>query len=154
MKRWNTRQCRSVQSIIGAVENLQSKPFISFIFMLPIDSISYWTGWKFSSQMIAVTFYDFIGTNRRSFGRLLRPSAYDGLRNVTTPSLQKLFFHFVPGKQFAALSASSRDSTKAVRLDETNIAMASRRGSSPPSAHASRSARRRSILTMRGKWWR
>jgi hypothetical protein len=28
--RWKERQCRSVQSIIGAIENLMSKSFISF----------------------------------------------------------------------------------------------------------------------------
>jgi hypothetical protein len=41
-------------------------------FLLPISPISYWTDWIFNPQIIAVTFYDFIGTNRRAFGRLLR----------------------------------------------------------------------------------
>lgn len=58
------------------MENLHRKLFISFIFSLPAGPISRRTDLKFTSQIIAVTFYDFIGTNRRSFGRLLRPSAH------------------------------------------------------------------------------
>jgi hypothetical protein len=36
----------SIQSIIGAVENFQSKAFISFVFLSPIDLIRDWIDWQ------------------------------------------------------------------------------------------------------------
>src|SRR5262249_58926208 len=34
-RRWKNRQCRSVHSIIGAIQNLRSKPFILLAFFSP-----------------------------------------------------------------------------------------------------------------------